>query len=311
MSPTIAGLRIGHISSSDGVTGLTVFLFDQAVAGGYWLCGSSPASRELTSLLPTANVTVMHALVFTGGSAYGLDCCSGVMQWLREHQQGYQTPHGVVPIVPTVAIYDRSVQSGTFPTSKLAYQACMNANVANEQYGSIGAAAGATVGKLLQDANFMTGGFGYAELSGPNKLQVAAFAVVNCVGDVINEQGQTIAGAIDDKGNFFNMASAIKAGKALRTRIRPLQAGTTLVATFSNAKLDRIQLTRIAKVACGGMARAISPVFTNYDGDIVFSISLGENIADEIVVGVLSAEAVRLAILHAVSKSTIYKNPLK
>ena len=145
----------------------------------------------------------IDALLLTGGSAYGLGATNGVMQWLKENQRGYQTRFGLVPIVPTAGIFDLGVNGMTIPTPDNAYLACQQARKKNTLRGRIGAGTGTSVGKWLNQGQAMAGGFGYFELQGPNGLVVLACAVVNSVGNVIDEQGQIAAGAIKSGGKGF------------------------------------------------------------------------------------------------------------
>jgi L-aminopeptidase/D-esterase-like protein len=294
----LENLLIGHVSCANNASGVTVFLFEERSTCGWWLCGSAPATREVSLLNPDALVDRIDALVFTGGSALGLGATNGVMQWLVERGRGYATQHGAIPIVPTASIYDLSENGVVIPTPEDAYQACEVASKNNKLRGRVGAGSGAIVGKWLANAQRMVGGFGYAELTHASGLQVMVCAVVNCVGDVIDAQGRVVAGARDASGQFINFERVIAHNHFGDTEIS--QQNTTLVAVFTNADLNKMQLTRVAKTASSGMARAIRPVFTCYDGDVVFAASLGSHQADEFMVGMLAAEATRVAILNAV-----------
>jgi L-aminopeptidase/D-esterase-like protein len=290
-------LMIGHATREDISSGVTVFILPQMRPCGYWLCGSAPATREVSLLDAAATVPGIDALVFTGGSAFGLDVTRGVMQWLCERGRGFSTSAGVVPIVPTAAIFDLSVGQAAAPTADDAYRACANAVVAQHQQGRIGAGTGASVGKLASSTQSMPGGLGWAEHVCENGLQVLVYAVVNCVGDVIDEQANIIAGAKDKKG-FVNLQSHFMTGQPTCAHLLT-QTNTTLVAVFTNAQFDKAQLTRIAKAASAGMARAIRPVFTAYDGDVIFAASTDDIVADEVTVGIIAAELVRQAIVSA------------
>lgn len=296
-------LKIGHHTNKEKATGVTVFLPDQPAPCSWWLCGSAPATRDVNLLDPASTMDRIDALVLAGGSAYGLGCSNGVMQWLHEQNRGYQTRFGLVPIVPTAGIYDFVVKGKAFPTSEDAYLACQHASKNNTLRGRIGGGTGATVGKWLTEGKAMSGGFGYAQLDADKNLQVLVCAVVNSVGDVIDEQGKVIAGAIDNQGQLVNANDMIAAGGLAEIAIQ--KQNTTLVAVFTNAVLNKPALTRIAKMASAGIARATVPAFTRYDGDVVFSVSMGSIVADEVVVGTMAARATHLAILNAVSDSII------
>lgn len=297
------GLKVGHFSHFEHGTGVSVFLFEGSATGAYWICGSAPATHELVVLDPDNSVPQLHALVLAGGSAYGLFAAEGAMTYLTERGIGHKTRHGVVPIVPAAAIYDLIYKKAVPPSAKDTYQACVEAKENNTLSGRIGAGTGATVGKIVPDTHHMSGGIGRAELKVQNGVAVIAYAVVNCVGDVRDEHSQIIAGACNEKGVFANGEAYLRSGRAEENLFE--QGNTTLVAVFTNAAFPKESLKRIAKMSAAGMARAISPVFTQFDGDILFCVSVGEAKASELTVGTMAAEAVRLAILDAVKESVI------
>lgn len=300
----LTGLSIGHYTNQQSGTGLTVFLPDVRIPCGWWLCGSAPATRNVNSLDLGMTTDRIDALLFTGGSAYGLGATNGVMQWLKENNRGYQTQYGVIPIVPTAGIFDFGVNGMFIPTTENAYLACQQATKGNTLHGRIGVGTGASVGKWLKQGKTMSGGFGFFELNGPDDLIVLACAVVNSIGDVIDEQGRVVAGAIKpDGGGFSDLTAALLAGEYRKLETK--DQNTTLVTIFTNARFDKIQLTRIAKMASAGIARATQPAFTRYDGDLVFSASLGTVQAEEVVAGALAAKATQLAILNAVKDSIV------
>lgn len=300
-------LKIGHTTLEEKGTGLTVFLFEQLTPCAWWLCGSSPATRDVNVLDADVSIGQANALLFSGGSAYGLGAANGVMQWLLEHKRGYETHFGLVPLVPTANIYDFRVKGMHFPTEEDAYNACQAAKKNNDLMGRIGVGTGASIGKWLHHSDgVMSGGFGCSQLSGPDGLQVLACCVVNSVGNVINEQGKVIAGACNLQGKLVNMSQELLAGHFGKTDIGESEnENTTLVAIFTNANLDRASLRRVAKMASAGIARGTMPAFTRYDGDVVFTASLGDMIANEIVVGTLAADATHKAILKAVEGSVV------
>ena len=295
-------LRIGHHTNEDHGTGVSVFLFDKPAVGAYLLCGSSPASHELSALDPEVRVTHFDGLMFAGGSAFGLGAVSGVMRWFLEQRRGWPTPFGAVPIVPGAAIYDFSKEHALAPTAEDAYQACLVAKENNHLTGRIGVGRGATVGKLIPSALHMTGGIGHAEISLANGAMVSVYSVVNSVGDIRDTTGKIIAGAQFSNGKFADCQQFLLDGHAEKDLF---QGNTTLVAVFTNAKFSKIELKRIAKMAVAGMARAVAPIFTSYDGDLIFCASLGEHSASELTIGVLAAEATQYAIMNAVKNSSV------
>lgn len=300
------GLKVGHVTHPDLGTGVSVFLFDKPARGGYVIGGAGPATHELAPLNPETSVANVHALMLSGGSAFGLYAGKGVMQYLAEQNIGLSMPHGgVVPIVPAASIYDLTYKSKEVPTANDAYLAAKSARENNSESGRIGAGTGATVGKIVPDAKRMTGGLGRAEITFESGLQVIAYAVVNAVGDIVDENNHIIAGARFANGNFANCTNFLLSGKAEKLLFQRKNTNTTLVAVFTNARFDKAELTHLAKMALAGMARAINPVFTCYDGDIVFCISLGEKQASLLSVGSIFAHMVRLSILDAVKQTEI------
>ncbi|MEO8400768.1 MAG: P1 family peptidase [Gammaproteobacteria bacterium] len=295
-------LKIGHHTHPQHGTGVSVFLFDRPSPTAYHLCGSSPATLELHLLELDANVPYIDGLVFTGGSAFGLHAVGGVMQWFQEQGRGHKTPYASVPIIPAASIFDLSIKSTQPPTASEAYQACREAIENNPLQGRIGAGTGASVGKFVPTASRMSGGVGFAELTLPSGVSVLAYAVVNSLGDVRDAKENIIAGARFANGEFANCEKYLLAGHQEVVVDSP---NTTLVAVFTNAKFSKIELKRIAKVGLSGMARAISPVFTCWDGDVIFCASLGDHIATEMTVSAMAAEVVRQAIMNAVKESII------
>lgn len=298
------GLKIGHFSNEKQGTGVTVFLFESGAVGSYCLYGAAPATLELPTLDPENSVPYCHGLVFAGGSAYGLMSAAGVMRYIFEQGIGHPVPHGSIPIVPTVALYDMAYKTAVSPSADHAYQACLNAEEDNDESGRIGVGTGATVGKLVPNAWCMTGGLGRASVKLENGLEVIAYVAVNAVGDV-RDGNRIIAGAVDDNGAFCDTEKYLLSGHA---EVDLFELGnTTLAAIFTNAALDKSAAKRIARMATAGLARAISPVGTLFDGDVVFCMSVGEYDASELSVGVMAVDAVRLAILDAVRDAVVVK----
>jgi L-aminopeptidase/D-esterase-like protein len=296
------GLQVGHFTQEAHGTGASVFIFDQPAVGAYCLCGSSPASHELGTLELEANVTHVNGLALLGGSAFGLPAVNGMMHWLMEQKRGWATPHGPVPIIPAAAIYDLGVKKDAPPLAADVYAACVSASEDNVATGRIGAGTGASVGKIIQKAQRMSGGIGRAEAILPDGTHVLAYAVVNAVGDIRDENGRIIAGARLKNGEFGDCEKYLLCG-APEEKLTP--ENTTLIAIFTNARFSKIEMKRIAKMAIAGMARAISPVFSRYDGDLVFAFSIGDKTASELVVGTMAVDAIQRAIINAVTHSII------
>ncbi len=258
----ISGIRVGHDTNLEAGTGCTVILCDTPAVGGVDVRGGAPATRETDLLHPLYMVQEVHAVVLTGGSAYGLDAASGVMRYLEEHNVGFNTGVARVPIVPAAAIFDLGFGSPHVrPDAAAGYHACIQATAEATPQGNVGAGTGATVGKMLGPAFLMKGGLGSASMRMDDGTLVAAIVVVNAVGDVIDPQTQhTIAGARNPLGGF----------------ILPNPFGNTTIAVVAtNASLSKEGVNKVAQMAHNGLAQAIRPAHTMFDGDTVFALSLG------------------------------------
>ena len=293
-------LLIGHKSLA-GNTGISVLLFTQRVVCAYHLCGSAPGTRDVVPLNLGNSVEEIDALVFTGGSAYGLGASTGVMEYQQEQGRGLATPGRIVPIVPTACIFDLAYGEPVYPAAQDAYDACKVATNSEYARGRVGVGRGATVGKGLENGRPMTGGFGVGHRQ-TGELKVLACAAVNAFGDV-RENDKIIAGAVDTHGRFLNIEQHLLRGSA-ETRTA-LPQNTTLVAVVTNAALSQEALFIVAKMATAGFARALSPALSPWDGDLVFSVSAGQVRSDVTLVGTIAAEATRLAILDAVRESRV------
>lgn len=291
----LKNISIGHYQRDS--TGCTVFLFAVPATCAYYLCGMAPATRDISVLNYGNLVSQIHGLCFSGGSTFGLAASGGVMQYLQAKGVGLKTPQAMIPIVPAAAIYDCQLGLAP-PTETDGMRACERAVSGERLTGQIGAGAGARVGKLFDDAHSMPAGIGHGIVRLDSGLIVEAFAVVNCVGDVIDDKGNILAGARDSRGNFVNSHASILSGKVYRER---LLENTTLVAIFTNAALSQSRCYRLAKMGSSGLALSQAPCMTLYDGDIVFAASLGDMQIDDVRLGVMAQEAVRLAVVSAVT----------
>ena len=302
----VDGIKVGHFTESRRPTGCTVILCESGAVGGVDVRGSAPGTRETDLLKPINAVDKVNAVVLSGGSAFGLDTATGVMRYLEEHSFGFSTAGGKVPIVPAAILYDLTVGDGKIrPTADSGYKACTNAKTGPIEEGSVGAGAGATVGKLIGAAR-MKGGIGTSSIKLPNGLVVGAIVAVNAMGDIIDPKtGKIVAGGRTPDGKeFLNIMETYRAGRAVTQSTRPGQNSTIgLVAT--NARFDKTQMTKIAEMAHDGFARAINPTHTLADGDTIFALSTGTSsvTADHGAIGALAAEAVSEAILRGVMKA--------
>lgn len=293
----VPGFRIGHYTNAEALTGCTVILCPHNTVGSCDIRGSSPATRETALLAPDKTMQEIHAVALTGGSAFGLAAADGVMKYLSEHDIGYQTPWVKVPIVPTAAIFDLNIGDGSIrPTAEDGYAACTAAKEDCDVQGNVGAGTGATVGKWAGSEFRMKGGLGMSTVHN-DQLMAACVAVVNAVGDVVAATGKVLAGARKPSGEFFGDTEAVRL--LARGKI-PMQVNTTLVCLVTNAKLSKVQTHRLAQRAHNGMARAINPAHTSYDGDLVVALSSGSVDAHFDIVAELGVEATSQAIRNAV-----------
>jgi L-aminopeptidase/D-esterase-like protein len=305
MTP-LPGLHIGHWHDLTALTGCTVLLpAAGAMRAGVHVGGGAPGTRETDLLAPAATVAEIHALVLSGGSAFGLDAAGGVMRYLRERAIGYEVP-GVarVPIVPAAVIFDLDLGSSTtYPDPAAGYAACQAAHAGEAREGNVGAGCGACLGRLLGPAGRMKGGLGLAASGDPSGVAMGALAVVNAVGDVLAPDGSILAGTRRD-GAFVDSAALLRANPAGAPISSQPLANTTLVAIATNARLDKLGLTRLAQQAHDGLARAISPAHTGHDGDTVFALSTGDAPADPNALAALAVDLVAQVIRRAVQAAT-------
>jgi len=299
----VAGIKVGHFTESRRPTGCTVVLYERGAVAGVDVRGSAPGTRETDLLKPTNLVDKVNAIVLSGGSAFGLEAATGVMRYLEEHDAGYPTAAGKVPIVPAAILYDLNVGDGKIrPNADAGFKACMNARAGPVEEGSVGAGAGATVGKI-GGGRPMKGGIGTSSIKLANGLIVGAIVAVNCVGDVVDPKtGKIVAGARTPDGKaFVNIIESYRSGRGVAS---PGQ-NTTIGVVATNARFDKTQMTKIAEMSHDGMARAINPTHTPSDGDTLFAITTGTSTvtANLTAIGALAAEAVSEAILRAVMKA--------
>ncbi|MBM4168363.1 MAG: P1 family peptidase [Ignavibacteria bacterium] len=301
MATAVPGFKLGHVSDQEALTGCTVILCPPKTRGSCDVRGNSPGSRELSLLAPEKSMQEVHAILLTGGSAFGLRAADGVVQWLLEHSIGYQTPWAKVPIVPGAVIFDLNVGSNTtWPTAEDGYDACSKASDGPIEEGNVGAGTGAMVGKWRGIEFATKGGFGSASAS-IGDLIVHVVAVVNAVGDVVDKNGTIIAGARDKHGIFVGSDERVRKfarGGRLET------SNTTLVVAATNASLTKLDCHKVSQRMHDGMARAIVPVHTTYDGDVTFTLSHGVVSADLDLVAELAADLTAEAIRRGVSPPT-------
>ena len=310
----IPGIRVGHAQDEQALTGCTVILCEKGAVGGVDQRGGAPGTRETDALHPMHLVQQVHAVVLSGGSAFGLDSASGVVRYLEQRGVGFDVRVARVPIVPAAILFDLGLgRADVRPGPEMGYQACLNASRRSPAEGNAGAGCGATVGKILGLPQAVKAGIGSASLEIGGGVRVAALMAVNAFGDVIDPaNGQIIAGARrpgwqpGDAAPFadsLQVMRSLAAGQELRfgRREAPAAPGNTVIGVVAtNARLNKEQANKVAQMAQDGLARTIRPAHTMLDGDTIFALSTGKRPADVNLVGAFAAEVVAAAILRAV-----------
>lgn len=295
----IRGFLVGH--AEDGHTGVTAVLAPRGAVAGVDVRGSAPGTRETDLLRGCNQVTRIHAVTLCGGSAFGLDACGGVMQYLYENKIGFKTATHRVPIVSGAVLYDLLDKDVLhYPDRAMGYRACEAAvPIADAATGSVGAGKGATVGKIRGAKNACKGGLGIASLKWMGAT-VTAIVAVNALGDVYDEKtNEVVAGARAKDGSFIDTERVI-----LDADLSALMGGTntTIGCVLTDARITREEANKIASVAHDGLARSIRPIHTLADGDTMFCMSAGRKRVNFIALCTVAAEATRLAVLDAVAK---------
>lgn len=307
----VPGIKVGHASDFNALTGCTVILCEEGAIGGVDIRGTATGTRQLDALTFLHLVEKIHAILFTGGSAFGLDAAGGVMTFLEERGKGFDVGKTRIPIVPTAVIFDFGIGDYRVrPNHQMGYQACLNASKKVVE-GSVGAGTGATVGKLFGIERAMKGGVGTSSIRGPKGIVVGALVVVNAFGDVYDpESNQILAGARNSKksSQLANSSKWIKKGvtrKQFGALTPPdLSAfNTTLGVIATNANLSKKEVHQIAQIAHSGLTKEISPIHTTFDGDMVFALSIGKKKADVNTIGLLGEAALIESVKRAVMKA--------
>jgi len=297
----IPGIRVGHISDYDAITGCTAILCEQGAVAGVDIRGSASGTQETPTLDPQHVTTGIHAILLAGGSAFGLEAASGVRRYLAQRGVGFAFGGAHIPIVPAAILFDLGIGNGTVrPNLAMGEAAAAAATTDAVKEGSVGAGTGATIGKLFGMKQAMKSGIGSFTVTLPDGVLVASLVAVNCLGDVRDPRNSKIvAGARTAPGSseFADTVEQMKRGSGGT----PAGGGnTTLAVVATNARLTKLQANKLAQFAGLGMARTIYPVNTTADGDTAFALSLGDRRADINVLGVAAAEALAEAILRAV-----------
>jgi L-aminopeptidase/D-esterase-like protein len=302
----VSGIKVGHHTLSERPTGCTVILTERGAVGGVDVRGSAPGTRETDLLNPVNTVETVHAIVLSGGSAFGLDTASGVMRYLEERGVGYQTRAGKVPIVPAAILFDLGVggKPQIRPDAECGYRAAGAASDARVVEGNVGAGAGATVGKT-GGGGAMKAGIGTASMTLSGGLVVAALVAVNAIGDIIDPaSGKIVAGVRTPDGK--GLADARKLLRSGAPVAGSIGQNTTIGVVATNARLQKVQATKMAQMAHDGLARAIVPAHMPGDGDTIFALATGDysGPTDIGIIGALAAEVVAEAVVRAAREAT-------
>lgn len=296
----VPGIQVGHYTDLKAATGCTVILCEEGAVAGVDVRGGAPGTRDTDLLHPINTVEKIHAVMLSGGSAFGLDSFGGVQRYLEEKGVGYEMAGVRVPIVPGAIVFDLDVGSAKVrPGAAEGYQACQNAGSGPVEQGSVGAGTGAIFGQIKGKRLAMKGGIGTASIKFYGEVIVAALIVVNALGDIIDPQtGKVLAGIRREDGKGFdNTVELIKQGY---TYLAEPGRNTVVGVVATNALLTKAQATKIAGMAHDGLARAINPAHSMHDGDTIFALSTGSLKSDITSVGALAAEVTRDAVLSAI-----------
>jgi L-aminopeptidase/D-esterase-like protein len=280
----VNGVRVGHLTDPKGITGCTVVLCPPDTTGSVDVRGGAPGTRETDAIRPGTAVNEVHAVVLTGGSAFGLAAASGVQRWLEEHGIGFDTPFAKVPIVPAAVLFDLGLGDATArPDEAAGYAACEAASGADVEEGSVGAGTGATFAKQPDPEACWKGGLGTATVEEGDRV-VAAVAAVNALGSVLGEDGEPIA---------------VNRNPEADPRLWP-GTNTTLAVVATNARLTKERAQLLAQAGSEGVSTVVSPAHTMWDGDTVFAIATGEVEAPQRDLEAMAAQAVAEAIRRGI-----------
>ena len=299
----VPGIEVGHAQDMEALTGCTVILCEAGAVGGVDVRGGAPGTRETDLLRPLHLVQQAHAVLLTGGSAFGLDAATGVMRYLEERGVGFDAGVARVPIVPAAALFDLTVgDPHVRPDAGMGYAACQAAGTGPVSEGNAGAGCGASVGKILGMECAVKSGLGTASIHLQDGLVVGAIVAVNGLGSVIDPKTGVVLGGPrhPETGALADTVQMIEAGTSMQAR--PF-SNTTIGVVATNAQLNKEQANKVASMAHDGLALTIRPVHTPYDGDTIFTLAAGDIPADVTIVGALAAEAMARAVVRGVREA--------
>ncbi|OGO31401.1 MAG: peptidase S58 [Chloroflexi bacterium RBG_16_54_18] len=301
----VPGIQVGHAHDLEALTGCTVILCGGGATGGVDQRGGAPGTRETDAMHLMHLVQQVHAVVLSGGSAFGLDSATGVVRYLEERGIGFDVRVARVPIVPAAILFDLGIgRADIRPDAVMGYQACLNAGINSLDSGNVGAGAGATVGKIRGIEWGMKAGIGSASLEITEGIVIGAIAAVNAFGDVVDPaSGEILAGARSQPGSdkmFCSTLSVMREMAGDKPIVYGAAGHTVIGVVATNAKLTKEHACKVAQMAHDGLARTIKPAHTMLDGDTIFALSLGDRPVDVNIIGAFAAEVFQTAILNAV-----------
>lgn len=301
----INDIFVGNAEYDNGPTGCTVIISEKGFVAGVDVRGGAPGTRETDVLKPENMIEKVHCVFLSGGSAYGLDCASGIMEFLEEKNIGFDVGVAKVPIVCGAVLFDLNLgDSKVRPDKNLGYNVCKNAYNNNFKEGSFGAGIGASVGKLYGLNSAMKGGIGIYGIQ-VGDLKVLSIVAVNALGDIL-DNGKIIAGLRNDENKFLGTEKEMI--KNYNKTENLFGQNTTIGAVITNAKFNKAEMNKIASMAHNGFARAIRPSHSIFDGDTIFTLSTGKINADISAVGMLASITMENAIINGVKKADSKEN---
>lgn len=310
----VPGILVGQAQDLQALTGCTVIICEDGAVAGVDQRGGAPGTRETDALRPMHLVEKAHAVLLTGGSAFGLDAASGVMRWLEAKGIGFDTGVAKVPIVPAAVLFDLAIgRADIRPDAEMGYLACQNASSQAVLTGCYGAGTGATVGKILGPKQSMKSGIGTASLDIGGGIIVGAVIAVNAFGDVIdNTTGQIIAGArpliagpikVGGSGKFADTLEVMRSMIGRTVMGFAARQNTVIGVVATNARLDKNETNKLAQMSHNGLALTLRPAHTMLDGDTIFALATGQKSADVNIVGAFAPLVVARAIINAVNSA--------
>jgi len=309
----VPGIQVGHAQDMDALTGCTVILCPDGAMGGVDQRGGAPGTREVDALHPMHLVNQVHAIVLSGGSAFGLDSASGAVRYLEEQGVGFDVRVARVPIVPAAILFDLGIGHADIrPGPEMGYQASLNASTEPPEEGNVGAGTGATVGKILGMEQAMKSGIGSASIEIGEGIVVGAIVAVNAFGDIVDPQNEAIiAGAraeavdrhIGETGYFADTMLILKSRIGSTALGFSSRENTVIGVVATNATLNKEEINKVAQMAQDGLARTVRPAHTMVDGDTIFALATGNPEAprsDVNIIGAFGAQVFAQAVLRAV-----------